>query len=66
MKVEIDEKDLQKIKGVDDTGFTWRERLAIFFLLKVVIWLSDGTSLHNSDISLLKNDIEEGLKIHRR
>lgn len=66
MKVEIDEKDLQKIKGVDDTGFTWRERLAIFFLLKVVLWLSNETSLFNADIHILKEDVLEGLKIHRR
>lgn len=55
-----------KISDLDYTGFTWRERLAIFLLLKAVIWLAEGTSLHVSDISILKSDIEEGLKNNKR
>lgn len=55
-----------KVSDLDYTGFSWRERLAIFLLLKAVVWVAEGTSLHVADISLLKHDIEEGLKNKER
>ena len=64
--IETIKKSLQKLNIIDNTGLTWRERLATFFTLKIVMWLSEGTSLYNSDIHLIKSDIEEGLKLNRR
>lgn len=64
--IETIKKSLQKLNIIDNTGLTWRERLAIFFTLKIILWLSKDTSLYNSDIHLIKSDIEEGLKLNRR
>ena len=68
MRFELTDSDLEKIrkKVTDGTGFTWRERLAITFMLHVILWLTEGTSLRNVDISLLKNDLYKGLKINEK
>ena len=73
MKTELEKEDveqikqsLQKLNIIDNTGFTWRERLAIFFTVKVILWLSKDTSLFNADIHYLKEDIFDGIKINRR
>ena len=68
MRFELNDNDIEKIKKQvsDGTGFTWRERLAIGLTLKVIIWLTEGTSLFCSDLANLKTDIFDGLKINSK
>lgn len=44
----------------DKEKLTFREKLAIFFALKILLWLVKGTSFEDgsADMSLIKNDIE--------
>ncbi|MEE1282563.1 MAG: hypothetical protein UHK60_10010 [Acutalibacteraceae bacterium] len=53
----MDIKEIMK----EQEKLTFREKLAIFFALKILLWLVKGTKFEegSADISLIKHDIEK-------